>query len=68
MLLDISGPTNLLELNYPVKYIPTAHLLIFLGAKSLDLSTQVEHFKKLCTGWEKYDDELNYLNIIHTRK
>ena len=38
------------------------------GAKSLDLSYQVDDFKYRCTGWDKYDDGLNALSIIHTRK
>jgi hypothetical protein len=42
--------------------------LTILGAKSLDLSYQVDDFKHRCLGWDKYDDNLNALNIIHTRK
>lgn len=45
-----------------------AQLLIHLGAKSLDLSWQVDNFKRLCMGWEKHDPELNALNVIHTKK
>ncbi|OHF00585.1 hypothetical protein CORC01_04124 [Colletotrichum orchidophilum] len=37
------------------------------GAKSLDLSYQVENFKSLCTTWEKYDSNLNSLNVQHVR-
>ncbi|KAK1640263.1 Poly(A) polymerase central domain-containing protein [Colletotrichum phormii] len=37
------------------------------GAKSLDLSYQVENFKALCTQWEKYDATLNSLNVQHVR-
>ncbi|KAK0374940.1 hypothetical protein CLIM01_07703 [Colletotrichum limetticola] len=37
------------------------------GAKSLDLSYQVENFKTLCTQWEKYDAVLNSLNVQHVR-
>ncbi|PQE13180.1 Poly(A) polymerase protein [Rutstroemia sp. NJR-2017a BBW] len=37
------------------------------GAKSLDLSWQVEEFKKMCMNWEKYDADLNALSVIHTR-
>ncbi|KAF4637899.1 hypothetical protein G7Y89_g191 [Cudoniella acicularis] len=44
-----------------------AQLLIELGAKSLDLSDQVLKFKKLCTAWDKYDHELNALNIAHIK-
>jgi poly(A) polymerase len=38
------------------------------GAKSLDLSYQVNDFKKRCTEWEKYNEHLNALNVAHTRK
>ncbi|TAQ85687.1 hypothetical protein B7494_g5988 [Chlorociboria aeruginascens] len=37
------------------------------GAKSLDLSWQVEDFKRMCTSWEKHDKEHNALNVAHTR-
>lgn len=50
------------------KFAPDAQLLIHLGAKSLDLSFQVDDFKRKCTNWEKYDPELNALNVIHTKK
>jgi poly(A) polymerase len=43
-------------------------LLIRAGAKSLDLSWQVEEFKRICTSWDKYNQELNALNVMHTRK
>jgi poly(A) polymerase len=45
-----------------------AHLLMYLGAKSLDLTWQVSEFRNACTNWPKYDAELNALNVIHTRK
>lgn len=38
------------------------------GARSLDLSYQVDDFKYRCTSWDKHDDSLNALNIVHTRK
>lgn len=38
------------------------------GAKSLDLSYQVDDLKYRCTSWDKYNDSLNALNIVHTRK
>lgn len=41
---------------------------MWIGAKSLDLAWQVDDFKRKCTGWEKYDRELNALNVTHTRK
>ncbi|KFY09442.1 hypothetical protein V491_08169 [Pseudogymnoascus sp. VKM F-3775] len=37
------------------------------GARSLDLSYQVDDFKYRCTSWDKHDDSLNALNIVHTR-
>ncbi|KAI1326022.1 Poly(A) polymerase central domain-containing protein [Xylariaceae sp. FL0255] len=37
------------------------------GAKSLDLSYQVNNFKALCTEWEKYQEELNFLSIQHVK-
>lgn len=45
-----------------------AHLLMYLGAKSLDLTWQVSEFRNACTIWPKYDAELNALNVIYTRK
>lgn len=40
------------------------------GAKSLDLSYQVDNFKQLCTAWDKYKDlsDLSCLSIQHVRK
>lgn len=41
------------------------------GAKSLDLSYQVDEFKVLCTSWKKYEDELRplvSLGVQHVRK
>lgn len=43
----------------------------FAGAKSLDLSYQVDEFKVLCTSWKKYEDELRplvSLGVQHVRK
>ncbi|KAF6843672.1 hypothetical protein CMUS01_01864 [Colletotrichum musicola] len=37
------------------------------GAKSLDLSYQVDNFKSLCTAWEKFNTELNSLTVQHVR-
>ncbi|KAG9236650.1 Poly(A) polymeras-like protein [Amylocarpus encephaloides] len=38
------------------------------GAKSLDLSYQVDKFKHdICMKWEKFDQDLNAINIIHTK-
>jgi hypothetical protein len=43
-------------------------MLMATGAKSLDLASQVDHFKDLCVVWEKYDRQLSALNVVHTRK
>ncbi|KAI3337628.1 Poly(A) polymerase [Xylariaceae sp. AK1471] len=37
------------------------------GAKSLDLSYQVNSFKQMCSEWEKYNAELNFLSIQHVK-
>ncbi|KAI2626707.1 Poly(A) polymerase [Hypoxylon sp. NC1633] len=37
------------------------------GAKSLDLSYQVNAFKAMCSQWDKYDAGLNYLSIQHVK-
>ncbi|KAI0178231.1 Poly(A) polymerase central domain-containing protein [Pestalotiopsis sp. NC0098] len=37
------------------------------GAKSLDLSFQVNEFKDLCYGWDKYKAGMNFLSIQHVR-
>ncbi|KAF3806470.1 Poly(A) polymerase pla1, partial [Colletotrichum gloeosporioides] len=37
------------------------------GAKSLDLSYQVDNFKSLCTSWDKYEPALNSLTVQHVR-
>ncbi|KAL2886211.1 Poly(A) polymerase pla1 [Ceratocystis lukuohia] len=36
-------------------------------AKSLDLSTAVADFKEVCIRWDKYEPEVNFLNIAHMR-
>jgi poly(A) polymerase len=41
------------------------------GAKSLDLSHQVNEFKETCFGWDKYKEDLHehcFLAIQHVRK
>ncbi|KAI0799229.1 Poly(A) polymerase central domain-containing protein [Xylaria sp. FL0064] len=37
------------------------------GAKSLDLSYQVNTFKQMCSEWEKYSAELNFLSVQHVK-
>lgn len=42
-----------------------------IGAKSLDLSYQVDEFKELCTSWQKYKDDLKddvSIGVQHVRK
>lgn len=54
---------------------PSSHSILcdadFTGAKSLDLSYQVDEFKVLCTQWKKYQEELQQsvsLGVQHVRK
>lgn len=51
-----------------VSIFSAAQLLTILGAKSLDLAWYVDEFKRICTNWDKYNEELNTLSVIHTRK
>ncbi|EFQ33262.1 uncharacterized protein GLRG_08406 [Colletotrichum graminicola M1.001] len=54
----------------PIEVFTTTHyigLTLSEGAKSLDLSYQVENFKTLCTTWEKYESTLNCLAVQHVR-
>ncbi|KAI1184444.1 Poly(A) polymerase central domain-containing protein [Nemania serpens] len=37
------------------------------GAKTLDLSYQVNAFKQMCSEWDKYSSELNFLSIQHVK-
>ncbi|KAI0386233.1 Poly(A) polymerase [Hypomontagnella monticulosa] len=37
------------------------------GAKSLDLSFQVNNFKAMCSQWDKYEASLNFLSIQHVK-
>ncbi|KAH8815846.1 Poly(A) polymerase central domain-containing protein [Xylogone sp. PMI_703] len=57
------------EENYTTVYTTTFYIGLELaeGAKSLDLSRQVENFKEMCCSWDKYSGELNALNVSHTR-
>lgn len=41
------------------------------GAKSLDLSYEVNEFKSICFAWDKYDKELQHtcaVSVQHVRK
>ncbi|KAH7354069.1 Poly(A) polymerase pla1 [Plectosphaerella cucumerina] len=54
----------------PAEVFTTTHyigLQLKEGAKSLDLSYQVDNFKQLCTQWDKYEASLNHLSIQHVR-
>ncbi|KAF6804646.1 poly polymerase [Colletotrichum sojae] len=54
----------------PIDVFTTTHyigLTLSEGAKSLDLSYQVDNFKSLCTAWEKFNTELNSLTVQHVR-
>ncbi|KAI1504273.1 Poly(A) polymerase pla1 [Biscogniauxia marginata] len=37
------------------------------GAKTLDLSYQVNTFKTMCSEWDKYEADLNFLSIQHVK-
>ena len=44
------------------------HLLIRLDSKSLDISYSVQEFKRTCMDWGPYDEAVNSIKVIHTRK
>ena len=37
-------------------------------AKSLDISWPVAEFKRQCTDWPRYDENLNSIRCVHVRK
>lgn len=47
---------------------PTLEHTNITGAKSLDLSFQVNEYKNTCYGWEKYKSDLNFLSVQHVKK
>ncbi|KAI0199969.1 Poly(A) polymerase central domain-containing protein [Astrocystis sublimbata] len=47
---------------------PNQNLNLAPGAKSLDLSYQVNTFKQMCSEWEKYSGRLNSLSVQHVKK
>ncbi|KAI0118606.1 Poly(A) polymerase central domain-containing protein [Nemania sp. FL0031] len=54
----------------PTRMYTTTHYIgleLAEGAKSLDLSYQVNTFKQMCTEWEKYSTELNFLSVQHVK-
>lgn len=55
----------------PTMVYTTTHYIgleFYGGSQSYDLSYQVDDFKARCLSWDKYDDNLNALNIVHARK
>ncbi|EEY20866.1 Poly(A) polymerase pla1 [Verticillium alfalfae VaMs.102] len=55
---------------WPTNVFTTTHYIgleLGEGAKSLDLSYQVDSFKQLCGQWEKYSAKLNHLTVQHVR-
>jgi poly(A) polymerase len=53
--------------SWPMDVYTTTHYIgleLAAGAKSLDLSYQVEEFKSLCTSWQRYQTELQPLVSI----
>jgi hypothetical protein len=52
----------------PSELPPSAQPLIQIGAKSLDLAWEVNDFKTHTIDWEMFDDALNALCVVHTRK
>ncbi|KAI0399586.1 Poly(A) polymerase central domain-containing protein [Xylaria palmicola] len=54
----------------PTRIHTTTHYIgleLAEGAKSLDLSYQVNTFKQMCSEWEKFSAELNALSVQHVR-
>lgn len=61
------GAEDGVEKQTPSEVFTTTHYIgleLEEGAKSLDLSYQVDEFKVLCTTWQKYQDELKPLVSI----
>lgn len=48
--------------------IAIAKWLISVDAKSLDISYPVAEFKRQCTEWPQYNEELNSIRIVHVKK
>ncbi|KAI1435737.1 Poly(A) polymerase central domain-containing protein [Xylaria sp. CBS 124048] len=54
----------------PTRIYTTTHYIgleLAEGAKSLDLSYQVNTFKQMCSEWEKFSRDLNCLSIQHVK-
>lgn len=45
-----------------------AEWLIFADAKSLDISFPVAEFKRQCTEWAQYNENLNSIRIVHVKR
>ncbi|KAJ9625728.1 polynucleotide adenylyltransferase [Taxawa tesnikishii (nom. ined.)] len=37
------------------------------GAKSLDITWPIAEFRRLCTEWPQYNEDLNSIRVVHTR-
>jgi len=48
--------------------VTIAKWLIFADAKSLDISWPVADFKRQCTEWQQYNEELNSIRIVHVKR
>ncbi|KAJ2974466.1 hypothetical protein NUW58_g8649 [Xylaria curta] len=68
---DIQTPRNKVEgAVQPRRTFTTTHYIgleLAEGAKSLDLSYQVNTFKQMCSEWEKFSAELNSLSVQHVK-
>lgn len=38
------------------------------GAKSLDITWPIAEFRRLCTEWPQYNEDLNSIRVVHTRR
>ncbi|KAJ8107887.1 hypothetical protein ONZ43_g6594 [Nemania bipapillata] len=58
------------DVTKPGRIYTTTHYIgleLAEGAKSLDLSYQVNTFKQMCSEWDKYSTELNFLSVQHVK-
>ncbi|KAK5988759.1 Poly(A) polymerase pla1 [Cladobotryum mycophilum] len=68
-----AGPQEESNSSSPMNVFTTTHYIgleLHEGAKSLDLSYQVDEFKNLCTQWQRYKDDLEQLvtlGVQHVR-
>lgn len=55
----------------PGSYLPSTEIakwLIFADAKALDISWPVAEFKRQCTEWQQYNEELNSIRTVHVKR